>query len=108
MTRRRTGPPTLPASRTPRPHDTRRLVCEPGRSYLERLYANGTAQLANAVAIQPYSFPWLPMDSPPQLVGGFNDLPTLHELMVRHGDAGKTPAATTGTDRRTDRSLVSR
>jgi hypothetical protein len=58
-------------------------------TYLERLYANGTAQLANAVAIHPYSFPWLPMDSPPQLVGGFNDLPTLHKLMVRHGDAGK-------------------
>ena len=58
-------------------------------TYLERLYANGTAQLASAVAIHPYSFPWLPSDHPPALVGGFNDLPKLHKLMARHGDAGK-------------------
>jgi hypothetical protein len=58
-------------------------------TYLERLYANGTAQLANAVAIHPYSFPWLPSEHPRSLVGGFHDLPTLHSLMARHGDADK-------------------
>ncbi len=59
------------------------------KTFLERLYANGTAQLANAVAVHPYSFPWLPTDDPPNLVGGFHDLPALRDLMVRHGDAGK-------------------
>jgi polysaccharide biosynthesis protein PslG len=58
-------------------------------TYLEHLYANGTAQLANAVAVHPYSFPWLPTEHSPSLVGGFHDLPTLRSLMVRHGDAGK-------------------
>jgi polysaccharide biosynthesis protein PslG len=58
-------------------------------TYLEHLYANGTAQLASAIAIHPYSFPWLPKEHPPSLVGGFYDLPNLHSLMVRHGDGGK-------------------
>lgn len=59
------------------------------KTYLERLYANGTAQLASAIAVHPYSFPWLPTEHPPTLVGGFHDLPRLRDLMVRHGDAGK-------------------
>jgi hypothetical protein len=58
-------------------------------AYLERLYANGAAQLATAVAVHPYSFPWLPTQHPPALVGGFHDLPTIHSLMARRGDAGK-------------------
>lgn len=58
-------------------------------TYLEALYRNGAAQLANAVAIHPYSFPWLPTEHPPALVGGFNDLPEVHKLMVRHGDGAK-------------------
>jgi polysaccharide biosynthesis protein PslG len=58
-------------------------------TYLEHLYANGTAQLANAVAVHPYSFPWLPMENRPSVPGGFHDLPALHSLMVRHGDAEK-------------------
>jgi hypothetical protein len=58
-------------------------------TFLERLYANGAAQLATAIAIHPYSFPWLPKEHPPSLVGGFHDLPALHSLMVRHGDGDK-------------------
>jgi polysaccharide biosynthesis protein PslG len=58
-------------------------------TYLDRLYANGSAQLASAIAIHPYSFPWLPSEHPRALVGGFHDLPVLHDLMVRHGDGGK-------------------
>ncbi|WP_197283592.1 cellulase family glycosylhydrolase [Mycobacterium sp. Marseille-P9652] len=59
------------------------------RTFLERLYANGAARLADAVAIHPYSFPWLPMAEPRGFTGGFNDLPKLRDLMVRHGDSGK-------------------
>ncbi|WP_232066730.1 cellulase family glycosylhydrolase [Mycobacterium parmense] len=58
-------------------------------TFLEHLYANGAAQLASAVAVHPYSFPWLPSEDSPSLVGGFNDLPMVRDLMVRHGDAGK-------------------
>lgn len=58
-------------------------------TYLEHLYANGAAQLADAVAVHPYSFPWLPMQDSPSLVGGFDDLPRLRSLMVRHGDTDK-------------------
>lgn len=58
-------------------------------TYLAKLYANGTAQLADAIAIHPYSFPWLPTQSDPALVGGFDDLPALHRLMTRYGDGDK-------------------
>lgn len=58
-------------------------------AYLEQLYANGTAQLADGVAAHPYTFPSLPMDSHPRTIGGFNQLPELHQVMVRHGDAPK-------------------
>ena len=58
-------------------------------TYLERLYANGAAEIANAVAVHPYSFPWLPTGANPPVAGTFRDLPALHSLMVRHGDAGK-------------------
>jgi len=55
--------------------------------FLDRLYANGTAQLADAVAVHPYSFPGLPMDaSPKNIIGGFADLPALHGVMVKHDD----------------------
>lgn len=58
--------------------------------YLERLYANGTAQLADAIAVHPYSFPALPMDaSPKNIVGGFADLPALHGVMAKHDDGAK-------------------
>ena len=57
-------------------------------AYLQQLYSNGTAQLADAIAVHPYSFPLLPMQAY-QEVGGFNDLPALHDLMSRHGDGDK-------------------
>lgn len=58
--------------------------------YLDQLYANGTAQLADAIAVHPYSFPALPMDaSPKNIVGGFADLPALHGVMVKHDDGEK-------------------
>lgn len=56
--------------------------------YLERLYSNGTAQLADAVAFHPYSTPALPFISE-HSTGGFKDLPALHSVMDRHGDGGK-------------------
>lgn len=58
-------------------------------TFLERLYADGAAQLSSAIAIHPYSFPWLPTQHNPALVGGFNELPLVHDLMARHGDAAK-------------------
>jgi hypothetical protein len=58
--------------------------------YLEQLYANGTAQLADGIAAHPYSFPALPMDTSPQaIVGGFKDLPGLHAVTDKHGEGGK-------------------
>ncbi|OBI74859.1 cellulase family glycosylhydrolase [Mycobacterium sp. E740] len=57
-------------------------------TYLERLYGNGTAQQADAVAVHPYSFPFLPMQ-PNQEIGGFRGLPEVHDLMSRHGDGDK-------------------
>lgn len=57
--------------------------------YLEQLYANGTAQEASAIAVHPYSFPWLPLTDTTPMVGGFNDVPALQQVMKRHGDGGK-------------------
>ncbi|MDP9166749.1 MAG: cellulase family glycosylhydrolase [Actinomycetota bacterium] len=58
--------------------------------YLERLYANGSAQVADGIAVHPYSFPALPADaSQPNIVGGFQDLPALHGVTSKHGDGGK-------------------
>lgn len=61
----------------------------PKTAYLEQLYANGTAQLADGVADHPYSFPAMPMNKNQPLAGGFKDLPTLHAVMDRHGDGRK-------------------
>lgn len=58
-------------------------------AFLEQLYRNGAAQLADGVAAHPYSFPSMPLDSSGQSPGGFIDLPKLHEVMDRHGDGGK-------------------
>jgi hypothetical protein len=58
-------------------------------TYLDQLYSNGTAQLADGIAVHPYSFPSLPMNVDQAAVGGFKDLPALHALMDRHGDGGK-------------------
>lgn len=58
-------------------------------TYLDQLYSNGTAQLADGIAVHPYSFPSLPMDVNQPAVGGLKDLPALHALMDRHGDGRK-------------------
>ncbi|KUI43262.1 beta-galactosidase [Mycobacterium sp. IS-1590] len=57
--------------------------------YLEQLYRNGSAQLADAVAAHPYSFPAMPMESPQRMIGGFKDLPALYDVMAKHGDGRK-------------------
>jgi hypothetical protein len=57
--------------------------------YLEQLYDDGTAQLADAIALHPYTFPSMPMDRTQRTTGGFRDLPALHQLMVRRGDGNK-------------------
>ena len=65
---------------------------DPGTSpveFLEQLYGNGTAQLADAVAAHPYSFPSLPMDADQQRSGGFKDLPALRAVMEKHDDGQK-------------------
>jgi polysaccharide biosynthesis protein PslG len=56
------------------------------RTYVEQLYNNGTAQLADAIAVHPYSFQW---PHAVVVVGGLDDVPALHKLMERHGDGGK-------------------
>lgn len=57
--------------------------------YLEQLYANGTAQLADGIAVHPYSFPAWPMDPHPRADGGFYHLPDVRAVMERNGDARK-------------------
>ena len=57
--------------------------------YLEQLYDNGAAQLADGIAAHPYSYPALPMDAHQRTVGGFKDLPALHRVMNRRGDGRK-------------------
>jgi hypothetical protein len=61
----------------------------PPAVYLEELYANGTAQLADGIAAHPYSYPNLPMDPDQRQVGGFYDLPALQAVMAAHGDSDK-------------------
>lgn len=57
--------------------------------YLDELYRNGAAQLADGVAAHPYSYPLLPLDPNGDAVGGFMDLPKLYWVMKRRGDGGK-------------------
>jgi hypothetical protein len=57
-------------------------------AYVDQLYSNGTAQLADGIAVHPYSFPSPPMDAN-QAPGGLKDLPALHALMDRLGDGRK-------------------
>jgi len=57
--------------------------------YLEQLYSNGTAQLADGIAVHPYSYPHLPMDPAQRQIGGFVDLPELQAVMAAHGDGHK-------------------
>lgn len=56
-------------------------------TFLEGLYRNGAAKSADAIAVHPYSFPGLP--SAAGVVGGFADVPQLHALAQRNGDADK-------------------
>jgi hypothetical protein len=57
--------------------------------YLEQLYQNGAIQLADGIAVHPYTFPVLPMNTPQRAVGGFRDLPELRAVMESHGDGRK-------------------
>lgn len=57
--------------------------------YLEQLYANGTAQLADGIAVHPYSFPAWPMDPRPRTDGGFYHLPDVRAVVERNGDDRK-------------------
>ncbi|BBY63359.1 cellulase family glycosylhydrolase [Mycolicibacterium helvum] len=58
-------------------------------TFVNQLYANGTAQLADAIAVHPYTFPSLPSDTDAEVTGGINELPALHRLMEQHGDGAK-------------------
>ena len=55
-------------------------------SYLEQLYRDGAAQLADGIAIHPTAFPRCPWRKSGQAAGGFKDLPALHAVMAEHGD----------------------
>lgn len=57
--------------------------------YLEQLYGNGSAQLADGIAVHPYTFPALPMAADQRTIGGFKDLPELRAVMEKHGDSRK-------------------
>jgi len=58
-------------------------------AYLEQLYQNGAIRLADGIAVHPYTFPVLPMDTPQRAIDGFRDLPALRAVMESHGDGGK-------------------
>ena len=58
-------------------------------AFVEQLYANGAAQLADAIAVHPYTFPRLPADTGAPVVGGINEMPQLHQLMEHRGDGAK-------------------
>ncbi len=58
-------------------------------TFVKQLYANGTAQQADAIAVHPYTFPVLPSDTQTPVAGGINELPELHQLMERNGDGAK-------------------
>jgi hypothetical protein len=70
------------------------LPDEPGagiapQDYLDQLYDNGAAQLADGVAVHPYTFPDLPLDANRQPVGALKDLVALHAVMDKHADGHK-------------------
>jgi hypothetical protein len=69
-------------------YDTPGAEIPPGQ-FLEQLYGNGAAQLADGIAVHPYSYPHLPMDPQQRQVGGFADLPELQAVMANHGDGDK-------------------
>ncbi len=58
-------------------------------TYLAHLYDDGAAQLADGIAVHPYTFPSQPMDRTQRTTGGFRDLPALHALMTQRGDGAK-------------------
>ncbi|ULP38198.2 glycoside hydrolase family 5 protein [Mycolicibacterium rufum] len=58
-------------------------------TYLRRLYDDGAAQIADGIAVHPYTFPSLPTSRAQRTTGGFRDLPALHDLMVQRGDGDK-------------------
>lgn len=57
--------------------------------FVEDLYAHGAAQVADAVAVHPYSFPDLPATDLNAVVGGIADLPTVRAVMEQWDDADK-------------------
>ena len=59
------------------------------QAFLTALYRNGSAQLASAIAIHPYTFPALPWAADPVKPGGLADLPAVHGLMEAWGDGHK-------------------
>ena len=54
-------------------------------TYLTQMYADGAQGSFDAVAVHPYSFPDLPDQT--DSWNPFTYLPTLHQIMVDHGDA---------------------
>lgn len=58
-------------------------------TFVERLYGNGAAQVADGIAVHPYSFPSLPAQANAAVVGGLDDVPALHRVMARHGEGRK-------------------
>lgn len=58
-------------------------------TFVDGLYRNGAARIANAIGVHPYSFPTLPSVNAPGVVGGLAELPALHALTRRQGDGDK-------------------
>jgi len=72
-------------------------------TFLSGLYRNGAAQVADAIAIHPYSFPYLPSGSAEGIEGTYQSLPAIRALTRRYGDTEKKIwitefGAPTGTD----------
>lgn len=57
--------------------------------FVDDLYSYGAAQVADAIAVHPYSFPDLPASDRNATAGSIADLPAVRAVMEQWGDADK-------------------
>lgn len=76
--------------------------------FIATLYKNGAANIADAIALHPYSYPYRPSDVAPGDWNGFTGVGDIRGLMQLHGDQNKALWATEyGAPTGTGRSAVS-
>jgi hypothetical protein len=58
-------------------------------TFVQGIYANGGQGLFDAMAIHPYTYPYLPDDASTASWSPFYKLAAIHQVMVDHGDGAK-------------------